>query len=201
MPEQRKRADITYNSSHNPHNDHWGSRRRFIKTGLLAIAACSLPLPIQALAAHLPDKRRLQLYNTHTNEKLNICYYENGRYIPDALSGISELLRDHRTGDVKPIAPDLLDLLSAIGKRVGDSPPFHIISGYRSPVTNAMLRRKSNGVAKKSFHMMGRAVDIRIPSMRTARLREVAKKLRAGGVGYYAKSDFVHVDLGPVRHW
>lgn len=177
------------------------SRRRFLKTGLMSLACCCVPFPVQALAAQLPDNRRLRFYNTHTRERLDVCYCEKGKYLPDAMSEIYQILRDHRTGDVKPISPKLIDLLHTVAERTGSDSRIHIISGYRSPATNAKLRQKSRRVARKSFHMLGHAVDIRIPSIPTSRLNRIARKLRAGGVGYYAKSEFVHMDIGPVRHW
>ncbi len=185
-----------------PMNNHPLSRRRFLRASLLALSGLCLPIPPAALAAITPPAdRRIHLYNTHTNEHLSVCYCHNNRYHPDAMNRINHILRDHRTGDVRPISPKLIDIAHAIGERLGGSPQIHIISGYRSPVTNARLRQKSRGVAKKSYHMQGQAVDIRIPSIPTHRLRRIARDLRLGGVGYYAKSDFVHVDTGPVRIW
>ncbi len=173
------------------------SRRGFLKTGLLAMASCALPLCAHARTT----EKRIQLFNTHTHETLDVCYCRNGRYRQDRLEAINHILRDHRTGEVKPISPRLIDLLHAISRRVHGSSEIHIISGFRSPETNASLRKKSRGVAKKSFHMLGHAVDIRIPDLQTAKLRSIAQRLRAGGVGYYPSSDFVHVDIGPVRSW
>lgn len=179
--------------------DFQRSRRRFVKTGLMTLASCCVPF--QALAARPPDNRRLRFYNTHTQEHLDVCYCEKGRYLPHAMSEINQILRDHRTGDVKPISPKLIDLLHSVAKQTGRAARIHIISGYRSATTNARLRQKSRAVARKSLHMLGHAADIRIPSIPTSKLHRIAKKLRAGGVGYYAKSDFVHVDIGPVRNW
>lgn len=177
------------------------SRRRFIKTGLISLSGLCLPYPIQSFAAALPKDRCICLYNTHTNEHLSVCYCAKGHYRSEALSVINHILRDHRTGEVKPIAPELIDFLHAIGCRVGGKPNFHIISGYRSPLTNAFLRKKSGGVAKKSRHMLGQAVDIRLPGIQSAELRNIACSLKQGGVGYYPKSDFIHIDIGPVRTW
>lgn len=182
-------------------NDLHISRRAFVKTGLLTLAGCCAPIPFKAVAARLPQDRRLRFYNTHTQERLDVCYCEEGTYVPDAMAAIDHILRDHRTGEVKPISPKLIDLLHTIGKRVGNGPNIHIISGYRSPATNKKLRQRSRSVAKKSYHLIGHAADIRIPSIHTASLRKIAKNLKAGGVGYYPQSNFVHVDVGPVRHW
>lgn len=149
----------------------------------------------------LSQKRRLSFYNTHTHERLKLCYYRRGRYQHDALTKINYILRDHYTGKIKPIQKDLLDLLYAISEGIGACPQFHIISAYRTPETNAMLREKSKGVAKHSLHIQGRAVDIRVPGYHTKMLCNISKRVQAGGVGYYPKSDFVHVDTGDVRYW
>ena len=177
-------------------------RRHFIKISTGFLAAAVLPAPAMALArtAAKPD-RRLSFYNTHTRETLEVCYCSHAEYDPDALERINYILRDHRTGDIQPIDTDLLDILFRVSAKVGTQKPFHIISGYRSPATNAMLRRTTSGVAKTSFHTKGRAIDIRLPGYDTRRLRQLCIKLRTGGVGYYAKSNFVHLDTGPIRSW
>ena len=177
------------------------SRRSFVKTGLITLCGLCLPFPTRSFAASFPEDRCIRLYNTHTDEHLNVCYSAKGHYLSGAMASINHILRDHRTGEVKPIAPRLVDFLYTIGCRAGGTPCFNVISGYRSPVTNAKLRKKSGGVAKKSRHMLGQAVDIRLPCIQTAELRNIACHLRWGGVGYYAESDFVHVDIGPVRTW
>lgn len=201
MRANQERADINAESDKTLMKDARTSRRCFLKTGLMTLACCCVPFPVQALAARLPDNRRLRFYNTHTRERLDVCYCEKGKYLPHAMSEINKILRDHRTGDVKPISPKLIDLLHTVAEQTGSASRIHIISGYRSPATNAKLRHKGRGVARKSFHMLGHAADIRIPSIPTSRLHRIVKKLKAGGVGYYAKSDFVHLDIGPVRHW
>lgn len=124
-----------------------------------------------------------------------------GRYLPTALSAVSHLLRDFRTGDEHPIDPRLLDLLHALHVSIGSQRPFEIISGYRSPGTNAMLRTHGGGVASGSLHMQGRAIDLRVGDVPLASLRDAALALRRGGVGYYPTSNFVHVDTGRVRRW
>jgi uncharacterized protein YcbK (DUF882 family) len=178
------------------------NRRCFFKISVQA-ALCSA-FPVSALASidrlYAP-KRNLFLYNTHTGEKLDVCYYAKGRYQPEALEEINYFFRDYRTGEIKPIRKELLNLLNSISKKLDRTTRFHIISGYRSPETNAELRKKSKYVAKNSLHIQGEAVDIRIPDYDTRWLRKVCVTLNAGGVGYYRKSDFVHVDVGPVRHW
>ena len=177
-------------------------RRRFLKIGAKA-ALCSA-FPVSALASIdrlSAPKRNLFLFNTHTGEKLDVCYFAQGQYQPEALAEINYILRDYRTGEIKPIRKELLNLLHSISKKFDQPTRFHIISGYRSPETNAKLRKKSKYVVKNSLHIQGEAVDIRIPDYDTRWLRKVCMKLKAGGVGYYRKSDFVHVDIGPVRHW
>lgn len=148
-----------------------------------------------------PAERTLRFYHTHTGESLKVTYWAEGDYLAGSLQEINHLLRDFRTGDVKPIAPDLLDLLSRIGNGLDATEPFQVISGYRSPATNSMLHARSSGVATHSLHMEGMAIDIRIPGRDLRRLRDFAMSQRAGGVGYYPASDFVHVDVGRVRYW
>ncbi|MGD9082363.1 MAG: DUF882 domain-containing protein [Desulfobacterales bacterium] len=178
------------------------NRRSFLKIG--AQAAVSGLLPISAIASidhFLTPKRRLSFYNTHTDERLEVCYYTQGRYHLGALKKINYIFRDHYSGEIKPIHKDLIDFLHTISKTIGDGVQFHIISGYRSPETNAMLRKKTKAVAKNSLHMRGKAADIRVPNFDTKRLRHICMKMHAGGVGYYPGSDFVHVDTGIVRCW
>ena len=177
------------------------SRRRFLKIGTGFLATCFLPS--MGWSAQSPDhaRRSLSFYNTHTDERLSVCYYENGTYCSDAMDRINYILRDHRTGDIQTMDPNLLDLLVCVQRQLGCDTPFHIISGYRSPKTNAMLRKRTTGVAKYSYHMLGRAIDIRLPGCDTRKLRRTCLELREGGVGYYPRSDFVHLDTGDVRTW
>ncbi len=178
------------------------SRRDFIKLSAGAFAASFLPLPALASALTESDARRhLAFHNTHTGETADVCFYDWGDYCPEALQQINHILRDHRTNDVKPIDLKLLDRLYALKVKIGTDTPFHVISGYRSPATNAMLRKISTGVARKSFHTRGMAIDIRLPDYDTRKLRDACIALNSGGVGYYRDSDFVHLDTGPVRHW
>jgi uncharacterized protein YcbK (DUF882 family) len=177
-------------------------RRDFLKLGVIATGV--LFNPLSALAVSDPrfkSFKNLAFYNTHTHERLHICYCRNGKYDIKALSKINYILRDHRSGEVKAIDFQLLDLLHALSHKTNPRQPFHVISGYRSPATNKKLRKNSNGVAARSLHVQGKAIDIRIPGFKTRQLGNVARKLKAGGVGYYAKSDFVHVDVGRVRYW
>ena len=173
------------------------SRRQFLAFGVLSAPVLMWPGLLHATAA----PRRLAFHHTHTGETLDVEYSEAGRYIPDALLTINHLLRDFRSGQVHPIDPALLDVLHALRQQVGGRAPFEIISAFRSPETNAMLAGNSSGVATKSLHLSGRAIDIRLPGVATAKLRDAGMRLRAGGVGYYRESDFIHVDTGRVRYW
>jgi uncharacterized protein YcbK (DUF882 family) len=179
------------------------SRRGFLR-GLVAggSSALALGLPGRAVAAMLEGgERSISLVNTHTGEQLTTGFFRAGAYCQDALTALNHLLRDHRSGDVAAIDPGLFDLLHGVARLAGREPQFEVISGYRSPATNAMLNAHSSGVAKHSLHMEGRAMDVRLVGFRTDRLRDLALSLRTGGVGYYRKSDFVHVDTGRVRTW
>jgi len=182
-------------------------RRSFLKTGSLALLAA--PTVLKAAAAEnapaspllkLSD-RSLSFHNLHTSETLKTVYWEQGEYIPGALADINRLLRDHRTGDEHDIEPRLLDMMCDLRLRLETTEPLQIISGYRSPKTNAMLHANSDGVAERSLHMDGKAADIRIKGRSLANLRKAALAMKAGGVGYYPASDFVHVDVGRVRSW
>ncbi|MDO8838613.1 MAG: DUF882 domain-containing protein [Parvibaculum sp.] len=145
--------------------------------------------------------RELRLLNTHTGEKLKRVYWAEGRYEPEALKEIAHLMRDHRSDERHEIDPALLDALHAMRLKLDSGEDFHIISGYRSPATNAQMRENNAGVARKSYHMRGMAVDIRLPGRDLPRLRKVAVNIGFGGVGDYPRSDFLHVDVGPVRQW
>jgi len=168
----------------------------------MTTAAALNPLPASAAIDFLlkPDKK-LRFYNIHTKESLDVCYCRNGVYETDSLRRINYILRDHRTGDIMTIDTDLLNLLHDISLKTRSQSPFHIISGYRSAATNARLRRIGKGVAAKSLHVQGKAIDVRIPGVSTQRLRDESIKIGGGGVGYYPKSGFVHVDVGRVRCW
>lgn len=159
-------------------------------------------LPKAALAIPTKGERKLSFYNTHTSESVKAVYWADGGYVPEGLREVNKILRDWRTDEVAPIDRELLDLLSHL-RNVTDaeSKSIHIISGYRSPKTNNMLREHSNGVAKKSLHQLGKAIDIRIPGVDLGYLRKAALSLKEGGVGYYPSQDFVHVDTGRVRFW
>jgi len=179
------------------------TRRQILKAGLFASVACLSPLPAWAkFSLTGPNERCLSLLNTHTGERLKeVIYWEKGLYLPDALQDINYVLRDHRTDEIHKIDPKTLDLMAAISKRLDAKRPFEIISGYRSPQTNQYLRSISHGVAKNSYHMQGKAVDLRLPGVPLKDVRKAAMDLRMGGVGYYPQSDFVHVDSAKVRYW
>jgi len=167
----------------------------------LRLTATGLAVAATPAWANLASTREVAFDHLHTGEKLSLTYYRAGSYDDHALSSIDHLLRDFRTGDVHPIDRRLLDLLYAVQTSIGSDAPFQVISGYRSPVTNGMLRKASSGVATHSLHMQGMAIDVRLTNTRTSQLRETATRLRIGGVGYYAASDFVHLDIGRPRQW
>jgi uncharacterized protein YcbK (DUF882 family) len=175
------------------------NRRQFFRIG--AAVAAALAIPAKVLATRPAESRVLSFYNYHTGERLSACYFSQGKYDSSALAEINELLRDHHNGEVSDIDRALLDLLWELGSRVGSSEPFHVISGYRSPETNRMLRARSKAVAKNSYHIKGKAVDIYLPDRSLSELRDEALRMRRGGVGYYPRPHFVHVDVGPVRRW
>lgn len=192
------------------------ARRALLKGGLgLGVAATALAVapmgaaetdPIGDILARsepapILGARRLALDNLHTGEKLDIAYWENGAYVPAALAAVNHVLRDHRNNQVHVIAPHLLDLLNTLSTRLEAGPKFEVISGYRSPETNALLHAESSEVAKGSLHMVGEAIDIRMAGLDLAHLHKAALSLDMGGVGYYPDSDFVHVDIGRVRRW
>lgn len=175
------------------------SRRRFL--ACLAAAPVLRTVPALASVSVLPSARALSFVHLHTSERLSLDYAREGGYLPDALAALNHLLRDFRTGDVAPIDPGLFDLLYRLRVACQATAPFQIISGYRSPVTNATLRERSSGVASGSLHMSGKAIDIRVAGVGLATLRDAAIALQLGGVGYYPGSNFVHVDTGRVRRW
>lgn len=174
------------------------SRRTLLRAAALLVPCAILPMPSLARVA---TARRLRFFHTHTSEKLDVVYAENGHYVPEALDEINNLLRDFRTGDVHPIDPRLLDLLHAVQHDTGSRGRFEVISGFRSAHTNDMLRGRSSGVAQNSLHLRGQAIDVRLSDVETRNLQRAALALRGGGVGYYPASDFVHLDTGRVRAW
>lgn len=172
------------------------SRRQFLRLGMLAAA-----LPLPAFASREAAERRLGFLNLHTGEKLDLPYWIEGDYVPESLTEINRVLRDHRTGAVAAIDIQLLDLLGRVKAALGTAQPFQVISGYRSPASNSLLATNSSGVARRNLHMEGKAIDIRIPGVQLADLRRAGLMLKGGGVGYYPDSNFVHLDVGRVRTW
>ena len=178
------------------------SRRYFLRLIAFSGLAALFPRPVFAAIGDCASlERSLSLYNPNTKEALDTIYWSNGDYLDNAVANISYLMRDRLTGEIKPIDTRLLDLLYKIGIDLKTRKPFHIISGYRSPKTNDLLRKQGKAAAKNSYHMQGEAVDVRLPGYRLSSLRRAAYKLKAGGVGYYPRSRFVHIDVGPVRYW
>ncbi len=181
-----------------PENRCVQTRRGFLAT--LALGGLSLvrvPRPLRALEA----PRSLAFHHLHTGEDLAVEYFRLGDYQAPALGEINRVLRDWRRNEIHPIDPELLDLLHDLHAATGSARPFDVICGYRAPETNAMLARQSSGVSPRSLHLVGKAIDIRLPDVPLPRLRDAALGLRRGGVGYYPGSNFIHVDTGRVRSW
>lgn len=190
-------------------------RRNLLKLGLsLTAGGATASLSGQSIAANellsravvtpaLPEgpDRRLRLINAHTWEKLDVTYWTDGVYLDSAIEKINILMRDHRANKSRQMDLDLIDYLHSLYNLIGTDERVHVLSGYRTAKTNAALRARSSGVAKYSLHMEGRAVDINIPTVPTKTVREAAISLQSGGVGYYRKSGFVHIDTGAVRYW
>jgi uncharacterized protein YcbK (DUF882 family) len=147
------------------------------------------------------DERSLKLYHTHTGKSLQVTYYTGGRYLPDAMTELRVFLADWRDGKQRDMDPELMNILWRIQQISANKEAYEIISAYRSEETNALLHSRSKGVAKNSQHVLGKAIDVRLRGLDLERLRETARDLRLGGVGYYPGSDFVHVDTGRVRYW
>lgn len=162
------------------------------------------PTPVDTPVVSAPplvEPRWVRLRNIHTDEKLEAVYWENGQYVPDAVQALDKVLRDYRNDEVHPMDPGLYDILDQIRAKTQSKSPFQIISGYRSPATNRMLAERSSEVAKRSLHMDGKAMDIKLDDVDLRYVRQAALDIGRGGVGYYPTSDFVHVDVGPVRKW
>jgi len=175
------------------------SRRNFLKAATGTAAMVLTPVALAKPTS--PADRVLQLHNLHTGESIKATYWAEGQYIAEELTAIDRLLRDHRADEITQMDRRLYDLLYALQQQVSSERSYHVISGYRSPTTNANLHRNSSGVAKRSLHMQGRAIDIRLPGVELKQLRKAALSLKAGGVGYYPKSNFIHVDTGRPRFW
>ncbi len=179
-------------------------RRQVLRLGGLAALAWAVPLPVRAAIEKFSagaSAKEIALFNTHTGEELETVFWEAGDYRPEELRRIDHILRDPLTGETKAMDVRLFDLLYRLRQDLAAPNAFHVVCGYRSPQTNAALRKRNAGVALHSLHMTGQAVDIRLPGVPLASLRRAALALKAGGVGYYPQSGFVHVDVGPVRMW
>ena len=179
------------------------TRRDFLK--LSASSALMTLAPSAFARTNLTQQKEgeriLRFQNIHTGEKLSATYWADGNYIPEEIAAIDRVLRDHRSKEVMAMDRQLYDLLYTLQQQVENPGIYQIISGYRSPASNSKLRAASKGVAKRSLHMRGKAVDIRLPGVELKHLRQAALNLRAGGVGYYPKSNFIHVDTGRPRFW
>ena len=185
-----------------PGSQQLSSRRRFI-SGMAGVLTLPYAGHIQALSSAVPlrQPRELEFYHTHTGKSLALVYHDGETHIASAMAQVNQFLGDFRTGEIHTIDPQLLDLLYVLQHKTGIENRYEIISAYRSPKTNALLRNNSKGVAKRSLHMQGKAVDVRLVGANTRQLRETAIALKLGGVGYYRRSDFVHLDTGRVRYW
>ncbi len=197
------------------------SRRSFLKLGIFGAALLAVPHRSFASLEQDPapglikpgwreeadlvleprGERSLHLYSTNTGETFNRVYWADGDYVPEALEEINYLLRDYRANLIKEIDPNLLDLLYNLNQKLECDSPYHVISGYRSPKTNAVLRKRNRRVARNSLHMAGMAVDLRVPDVHVKNICNAALEMRSGGVGYYARRGFVHLDVGDVRTW
>jgi len=190
------------------------SRRKFIGLGVVAASAIASTTMISPASAAIFGRnatfdatgaRKITFRNSHTGETFSGVYRVGDKYLPDAFERINVVLRDFRTNELFPIDPRVMDIIYAVHQQTQLSEPYEVLSGYRCPKTNAMLREggggKKSGVALNSLHMTGQAIDVRLPGFDTKRIRDLAMGLKAGGVGYYASSNFVHMDSGDVRHW
>lgn len=176
------------------------SRRQFLTIAGGSVVAASLT-PSIAFASYPDQPRVISMNNLHTGERLESCYFDGKNYVGDEMARLSKLCRDFRRNEIHPMDKNLFDQITQIQNILGIQKEVQIISGYRSPATNEALRSNSSGVAKKSYHMLGKAIDFRIDGVNLKELRDIAKSLKAGGVGYYARSNFIHIDTGPVRSW
>lgn len=178
-------------------------RRTFLKSGLTLSAAAVLSVGGVTPALALPSggEYRISLKNAHTNEMFSGTYRVGNKYLPEAFERLNYVLRDFRVNEIHPIDPRAIDIIAVVHRMTGSKEPYSVLSGYRSARTNAMLRENGSGVAKHSLHMSGRAIDVRMDNVSITRIRDLAKKLHAGGVGYYSRSGFVHMDSGEFRTW
>jgi uncharacterized protein YcbK (DUF882 family) len=178
----------------------WTRRRVLEASGVIALSALGA-LASRARAHQALEERRISLKNLHSPESLEVVYRRDGEYLPESLARLERLLRDYRSGEVHSMDPALFDYLYDVARARRVEPVFSVISGYRSPRTDAMLHERSSGVASKSLHMEGRAIDVRLGGVDCATLASSALALQRGGVGYYRRSNFVHLDTGRLRTW
>lgn len=176
------------------------NRRKFLINASATALAASFPQLILA-NTNIAVEKTLSFVNLHTNETLECCYWKNNQPNQNGLAKINYILRDHRTQEVAQIDRQLIDMLHNLHTLTKSNAPFEIISGYRSPKTNEALRKSTSGVAKRSLHMQGKAIDVRLPDIELKNFRNAAISLQAGGVGYYSKSGFLHLDTGRPRNW
>lgn len=176
------------------------SRRDFLKITAGGVVLAST-MPTVAWASRPQEPRILAMNNLNTGELLESCYFNGKEYVDGELQKLNQFCRDHRRNEVHKMDKGLFDQLSQIQKLIGRESEVIVISGYRSPATNASLRKGSSRVAKKSLHMQGKAIDFRLDGVKLSTVRDAALSLKAGGVGYYPGSNFVHIDTGPVRSW
>ena len=183
-------------------DDRTAARRRFLRGGARFAAVSALPLWAHSARATSAAPRSLAMLHTHTQERIELVFAVGSRYVPESLGRLNHFLRDHYSGEVGVIDPQVFDLMHGVQQALGTERVFEIISGYRCPATNDKLRStRGGGVAKRSLHLQGRAIDVRLSGVPLDELRDAALSLRAGGVGYYASSRFVHLDNGRVRNW
>lgn len=191
--------------THRPVEPVMPSRRRFLAQGLAGASLLMLAPGFMRSAAAaeflVAPARKIALLNLHTGEECALTYWEKGSYVPEALTTINRLLRDHRNNAEHPMDVALLDLLTALHGKLETQAPYEVISGYRSPESNNAMHARSNGVARHSMHMEGKAMDIRVPGRALTAVHSTALAMGLGGVGYYPTSNFVHVDTGRVRQW
>ncbi|MGH8285638.1 MAG: YcbK family protein [Steroidobacteraceae bacterium] len=173
------------------------TRRRM----LAAAASSAAALPLAELSRAAARERWIELMNTHTNEVVSVAYRNEDGFVPEALARLDHVLRDHRSGEQREMDRALFDLLVDLAAAAQREPRYEIISGYRSPATNAKLAAQGSGVSARSLHIQGRAIDVRLVGFSTAELRDLALAMKRGGVGYYARPNFVHLDTGRVRRW
>lgn len=180
---------------------HSGLSRRAALTGAMSLTAAAVLSPYRAWGATPDALRRINIYNPRTDERLDALYYVQGQYVPEVMQSLNRILRDVRSDEARSMDPRLIDTMSAAQRLIGYDRPFSVISGYRSKRTNDMLRKRSSGVAKKSYHVKGMAADLRMEGVSVELVQRAGKHIGAGGVGIYTKSNFVHLDSGPVRTW